>query len=136
MTDSRALAGMLGLDENLGEEEIRERVEAFRGLLEDEDALWIDGDKVTWDHLTFREQRLVRQMAYLPEPEGLGYDKDADAFDELPLMDVYPLMVLVVRRRSNPEYPLADALEVKRADLRRPEAKQNGGRRRPTKKTG
>lgn len=136
MTDSRALAGMLGLDENLGEEEIRERVEAFRGLLEDEDALWIDGDKVTWDHLTFREQRLVRQMAYLPEPEGLGYDKDADAFDELPLMDVYPLMVLVVRRRSNPEYPLADALEVKRADLRRPEVKQNGGRRRPTKKTG
>lgn len=136
MTDSRALAGMLGLDANLGEEEIRERVEAFRGLLEDEDALWIDGDKVTWDHLTFREQRLVRQMAYLPEPEGLGYDKDADAFDELPLMDVYPLMVLVVRRRSNPEYPLSDALEVKRADLRRPEAKQNGGRRRPTKKTG
>lgn len=74
----------------------------------------VDGDPVDLDDLNFREQRELRKVI---RDELIG---DAEAhvdLDDLPLVDFLPAVVYVFKRRTDENYTLEQALELKTSDV-------------------
>lgn len=74
--------------------------------------LWVDGEHVTLDDLTFGEQHRMRKYA----KELAGTDDIEDAGE----IDLIPAMVCVVKQRTDKDFTLEQALEVKPKDLEPP----------------
>lgn len=83
----------------------------------------VDGELVDMDMFTFKEQdeyrSLVRESAGDPTLRLLMAEN----------IDRWPAMVTVVKRRTNPDFSLADAKSLTAADILRPE----GSGARPTR---
>ena len=90
------------------------------------DAVCIDGQLYTFDDLTFAEQREARDAARRLAPDGDP--------DEAGVMDVLPAFVWVVRKRTEPDYTLEQALDLKPSDLEPPAPKAEGAKRPPRKR--
>lgn len=76
------------------------------------DGLWIDGELVTYDDLSYGERHEIRRtiMQFHEDEEGF---EPADASPD----DIIPATVFVVKRRNDPEFSLEQALQVKPSDL-------------------
>src|SRR3712207_5494549 len=85
-----------------------------------QDGLWVNGERFTLDDLTYREQREMRTITAQLAPDG-----DVEAASEI---DLIPAMVTVIRRRTEPDFTVEQALELKPTQLV-PE-------QRPTKQRG
>ena len=82
----------------------------------DEDAtIYIDGTGYDIDDLTFREQREFRNLF-----RDLVEDPNADPGQGAGC-DIMPVLAYIVRRRDDPEYTLERALDLKVADLLKPD---------------
>jgi hypothetical protein len=81
---------------------------------QDQTALFIDGARITIDDLTYREQRDMREFV-----RNLAPEHDPDQAGE---QDVIPALIAVVKRRTDPEFTLEQALDFKPSDLAPPEA--------------
>jgi hypothetical protein len=84
---------------------------------EDDDDLtyYIDGEPVTADDLTFKEQRTMRDII-----RNLAPDNDPEQASDA---DILPALITVWKQRTDPKYRLDDALAMKQSDLRRPPTK-------------
>lgn len=78
----------------------------------EESALYIDGEQVTMNDLTFREQRTMRDHIRALAPDG-----DPDNASEA---DIVPALIAVVKQRTDPKFTLEQALDFKPGDLERP----------------
>lgn len=87
--------------------------------------LYIDGQLVTMESLSFREQRQVRELVREIAPNG--------DLDEAQEMDIVPAIVCVVHRRTNPDYSLDEALDVTEEQLA-PPSNGKGTSKRPSKR--
>lgn len=74
----------------------------------------VDGEVIDLDDFTFREnreiQRLIREEI-LEDPDALV------DFDALSLNDFLPAAITVFKRRSNPDYSLESAMDLKIKDV-------------------
>lgn len=101
-----------------------EQMLAFRELMEKQSTLYIDGEEINpFLDLTAREIDSYR--AVLRDTFG---NEDPD---EAPDHQVATAVLFVVRKRSNADYTVEEAMDVPQRQIRRPpEGKKNG---RPTR---
>jgi hypothetical protein len=80
----------------------------------DEQELVIDGNVLTVDDLTFREQREMRAAIRdaLEDPEA--------SLEDAPIAEFYLALIYTVKKRDNPELTIDDALDWKLKDFLRP----------------
>lgn len=89
------------------------------------DGLFIDGETYTFDDLTYREQRLMREkLRELVPPEDLepriGADGESyrpDVVDAASPVDYIPAFIYVIKQRTDSEFTLEQAMDFKPADL-------------------
>lgn len=94
---------------------------------EDVLTLAVDGDSYTMDDLTFRERKEVRRLAR-------ELDGGADAeLDDIMVDDLIVAMVTVIKRRANPDYTTAEAMDIRPADIVPGDDKARPTRRRVAK---
>ena len=86
---------------------------------DDLSAIWIDGQAYTFDDLTYREQRKVRDLLK-------GIAPDVEDTDDASLADFMPCVITVIKQRTDPDFTIDQALDFSPKELRAPE--------RPTKK--
>lgn len=80
--------------------------------------IYIDGTLYTVDDLSFREQRAMREMVRELAPEGdVELATTADAL---------PAFLCVVKRRTDPEFTIDQALDAKPSDLQKPPPTKRG----------
>lgn len=98
--------------------------------MSDTDAgIWMDGETVTVDDLTFKERRQMRAYAL-----DLAGGDDGEILED----DMLVGMICVVKQRTQPDFTLEDASLVKPKDLVPPadpptrKATGAGGRRSPS----
>jgi hypothetical protein len=96
-------------------------------------AIHLDGDEtVGWDDLTFREQRQARANI-----RALLQDNDAQMGDGAS-MDVVPSIYAVVRQRTEPEFELETALDMKVEEVKVDPPKEDdadaAGKRKPARR--
>lgn len=94
---------------------------------EDDLTVYVDGDAITIDKMTFRERREVRRLALelSEDPEAEDYSVD----------DAVMAIVAVAKRRKQPDFdPEALLDEAPEAYLKAPPT-TNGGKRVAVKKT-
>jgi hypothetical protein len=88
------------------------------GAVEPE-GIYVDGKPYTIDKLTFRERAEMRkrvcELLELEPNEAVGLVLPA-----LPEEYVLPVMVWVIKRRTDPGYEMKDALELNSDDLEKP----------------
>lgn len=128
------LKELLGLPEDADQNDIQTTLLAIEQLNAQRSVLYIDGDPVGWDDLTFREKKQVRQIVRDELlDEGDARDEDGNLeWERVPLDAIDPAVVYVVKKRTDDDYTLEQALDVKRSELQ-PPAKKNGSSKRPTK---
>lgn len=75
-------------------------------------ALYLDGERITADDLTFREQREMRDII-----RNFAPDNDPDKAIEA---DFVPALIYVWKKRTDKSFSLDQALDIKPADLEKP----------------
>lgn len=77
-----------------------------------EEVLMLDGEIVDADDLSFAEMRTFRALV-----RELFDDETMEVDDKLAGMDSFPALITVWKRRTDPDYQLADALKIKLRDV-------------------
>lgn len=85
-----------------------------------EQEIVVDGEPVELDDLTFREQRELRQTI-----AGMtGKPINEIELDMVDLMDFLPTLAWIIKRRTDPDYSMESALELKQKDMLRDKPKR------------
>lgn len=82
----------------------------------------VDGEPIDMDEFTFEEADEYRALVRESAGDADLVPRFAEAIDK------WPAMVTIVRRRTNPDFTLADAKTLKTSDILQPKEKA-----RPTK---
>jgi hypothetical protein len=86
----------------------------------------VDDEPYTFDDLSYREQREMRQVV-----RDLVDNPQAE-LDEVAFMDYLPALYWVIKRRTDPEFSMDQALDLKPTQMRPEETEGNG--KRPTER--
>lgn len=87
----------------------------------------VDGEVLDLDDFTFREMRELRRVV---REHILETDDDVDV-DDLSLSEYLPAAIYVLKKRTDPDFTIDRALDLKFKDVVKPHTNGNG--RRPTK---
>lgn len=93
-------------------------------------AIVVDGQEVTIDDLTFKEQRQVRTLI-----RELNDDATLET-DDATLMDLLPALVTVIKQRSDAGYSMDQALEMRPTDVLQEQSARPTKPAKTTRSTG
>ncbi len=82
-------------------------------MADTDEGIYFDGALASVNQLSYREQRVMRDLAQSLAPNG----DIAEASEA----DLVPAMYTVLKRRTEPNYSLEEALDLKPADLEPPD---------------
>lgn len=90
----------------------------------DKEDIVVDGEVLDLDDFTFREMRELRRVV----KEHIIESEDDVDIEDLSLSEYLPAAIYLLKRRSDPEYTIDKALDLKFKDVVKPHVNGNGSR--------